>query len=96
MTLTFRCGVDGIQTTCPMKRWSYPYSLPGAYLQEEACLMELPEVTIAVALARVMVAGPVFAAQVENEWVADAEKEVRRAVRGRLVDVSPFLSHSPV
>lgn len=47
--------------------------------------MELPEVTIAVALARVLVAGPVFAAQVENKWVADAEKEVRHEVRGHLV-----------
>lgn len=49
-------------------------ALPVVYLQEEARLPQLPEVPVAVALAGVMVGGPVFAAQVENEWIADAER----------------------
>ena len=37
-----------------------------------------------------MVRGPVFAAQVENEWITDAEKKIRHVVRGYLVGLSPF------
>lgn len=59
-----------------------PLALPEANLQEEARLPELPEVPVAVALAGVMVGGPVFAAQVENEWVTDAERTRRHEVRG--------------
>ena len=55
---------------------------PRSHLQEEARLSELPEITVAVALARVMVRGPVFAAHVEDEWVANAGKKSIRAVRG--------------
>lgn len=61
---------------------SAPLALPTVYLQEEARLPQLPEVPVAVALAGVMVGGPVFAAQVENEWITDAEKTRRHAVRG--------------
>lgn len=49
--------------------------LQGNILQEEAGLPELPKVPIAVALARIMVRRPVFAAHVENEGIADAERE---------------------
>ena len=75
VSLTFRWGLDGTGTACPMKRWPPPCFLPGAYLEEEAGLPELPEVIVAVAFARVMVGGPVFAAHVENEWVADAGRK---------------------
>ena len=46
-----------------------------------------------MSLARVVVGGPVFAAHVENEWIADAEKETRHAVRGCLEGLFPFLPH---
>ena len=58
-----------------------PPGPPRSHLQEEAGLPELSEVAVAVALARVMVRGPVFAAHVEDEWVANAGKKIR-AVRG--------------
>lgn len=53
---------------------------PSTNLQEEAGLPELPEVTVGIALAGVVVRGPVFAAHVENEGIADAEKETRYVV----------------
>ena len=58
-----------------------PLGPPRSHLQEEAGLPELPEVAVAVALARVMVRGPVFAAHVEDEWVANAGRKAIRAVR---------------
>lgn len=58
-----------------------PPGPPRSHLQEEAGLPELPEVAVAVALARVMVRGPVFAAHVEDEWVANAGRKAIRAVR---------------
>lgn len=89
MSLTFRWGLSGTWTTCARKRWSSLWPPPGTHLQEEARLPELPEVTVAVALARVMVGGPVFAAHVEDEWIANAEKEARHAVRGCLEGLFP-------
>lgn len=53
-----------------------------SHLQEETRLPELPKIAVAVALARVMVRGPVFAAHVEDEWVTNAGKEAICAVRG--------------
>lgn len=64
------------------KGGSFLRAPPRSHLQEEARLSELPEITVAVALARVMVRGPVFAAHVEDEWVANAGKKSIRAMRG--------------
>lgn len=55
---------------------------PSAHLQEKAGLPELSEVTVGIALAGVVVRGPVFAAHVENEGIADAEKGRRYVVLG--------------
>lgn len=49
-------------------------------LQEKAGWPEHSEVTVGMALAGVMVRGPVFAAHVENEGIADAERETRYVV----------------
>lgn len=53
---------------------------PSTNLKEKAGLPELSKVTVGMALAGVMVRGPVFAAHVENERIADTEKETRYVV----------------
>lgn len=55
---------------------------PSAHLQEKAGLPELSEVTVGIVLAGVVVRGPVFAAHVENEGIADAEKGTRHVGLG--------------
>lgn len=75
---------------------------PSTNLKEKAGLPELSEVTVGMALAGVMVRGPVFAAHVENEGVTDTEKEIRYDVytRGhpskKVLTVSPRPSYSPL
>lgn len=98
-----RC--EGVTEVCPshlealeqlsQEGMAVPLPAPEAHLQEEACQPELPDFTIAVTLAQVMVRGPVFAAHVENEWIADAEKETRHAVRVRLAGSVPYLPRVP-
>lgn len=63
---------------------------PSAHLQEKAGLPELSEVAVGIALAGVVVRGPVFAAHVENEGIADAEKGTRHVGLG---SSHPLQSH---